>query len=324
MKAGRFRVLLDYAARTQATFLMPRIVLEELGANYERELRKRCATLNRAREQLNGLGSGILLEPIDVDYAATTTRYITSVRQILRMTDKDVIDYQHHYLAEVLGRAIRRSRPCNDTGEEVRDAVLWLSVLDAASARRDRVIFVSRNTKQFCDDKQNLHPDLLSEARQRAVEIHYVPSLEEFARQHATPIAFVTKDWIEDQIDGGAILDFASDAVRNAAREFAPVRLGSREEIGAFNILGGALEVHEFFVNVLSTGQHRLEVTWWGHVAVGYEVRVEGERSWEDQWASRYSPHSQAREVDLTVHVVTQALYRGWQTGRLEYGRCLG
>ncbi len=37
MRSGRFRVLLEYAERTQTQFALPRVVYDEVRTNYERE-----------------------------------------------------------------------------------------------------------------------------------------------------------------------------------------------------------------------------------------------------------------------------------------------
>lgn len=306
LRSGRMQVLLEYAERTHSRFLLPRIVEQELEANYARELRSRLGELRRAGERVNGLLATDTVGPVSVNEAELVAEYLNLVHQRFRITDGSVIEYKPEYLSDVLGRAIGRKRPCSDNGEEIRDAVLWLSVLDAGRHWAEPVIFLSRNTNQFSLDKQSLHPDLAAEAAAANVEIHFVASLEEFARQHATPIAFITREWLESQISPDAVLDGAYDLVMEAAASIAHRRATLYEEVdGGYHFSGGGLGVDEYFVNVLSSGAYRVEITWFGHVSVAYDVVTTDDHAHFRRGA--YSSHYE-REVELSVSVIVQAV----------------
>lgn len=310
MKSGRFRVVLDYAERTQATFLLPRIVLDELAANYRRELNKRLAALVRAQEQLSGIYPLYRVPHLDVDIERATEHYVEVVKERLHITRDKLLESRPEYLGDVLSRAIERRRPCSERGEEIRDVVLWLTILDAAAERKEPVLFVSKNTGQFSADKQHLHPELAAEAARRSLSIEYLPSLEEFARQHATKIAFITSEWLERHIDADLVLDAAYDYIMEAAHEVARSQTIGREQIESdFRLSRGGVEIAEFFVNVLGDGQLRVETHWWGRVIVEYRVSGNADDPF-DYWPTRASYGARTGVAEVKVSVTTQALIR--------------
>ncbi|MFZ2384740.1 MAG: PIN domain-containing protein [Candidatus Omnitrophota bacterium] len=106
------------------------------------------------------------------------------------------------YLQEIVKRAIYRVKPCTERGEEFRDVLLWLTVLDIARlAKNDELIFISNNIHQFSDGKNSLHSDLFKETENAKLQIKYYQSLDQFIEAHAVKIDFITKDWLSSVLD---------------------------------------------------------------------------------------------------------------------------
>jgi predicted nucleic acid-binding protein len=207
MRSGRFAVLFDYAKKSESKFSLIQVVLDELVANYRRELQARLAKWVRAKAQIHGMLPETRDVRIEIDVPTAADEYRRYVLTHLGLATEDVIPHRNDHLPHLISRAIERRRPCTDRGEEIRDALLWESTLDLAAGADSVVALISRNTDQFSADKQSLHPDLVAEAAARGARIQYYPSLEEFARRHATPIAFITKEWLEAHIKADAILE---------------------------------------------------------------------------------------------------------------------
>lgn len=308
LNSGRFQVLLEYAARTEATFILPRIVHDELTANYARELGKRLNKLTRAHEELNGmLPVDRALIP-DVNVALATDDYLGRVMARLGIRKDALRELKSEYLPEVVRRAIERRRPCSDRGEEIRDALLWLEVLDVATESAQPTHFISKNVGQFGADKRALHPDLKAEAAARGAAIEFSASLEDFAQQHATRVSFISKEWIESHVDPELVLDSAYDRFMHVAYEVLSERVRWREEIDDLAFVGGGVEVDEFFVNVLSGNQFRIEAHWWGRARVEYQS-IGGDDSYEYRHLGE--PVISSRELELRVSVTTQILVEG-------------
>ena len=77
-----------------------------------------------------------------------------------------------------------------------------MSCLEHALSEDEKtVIFISANTKDFSDKDCNLHPKLIEEAKNTGVEIIYFSSLDNFLKSKASTIEFITKEWLEENID---------------------------------------------------------------------------------------------------------------------------
>ena len=286
MRSGRFDVLLEFVRKTESTIVLPQLVHDELQANYARDLQSRINKWISAKNQVNGLLPTTVDANLEVDVAEATRSYLEYVRTRLGVPDNSIVPYRNDHLADVLKRAIARRRPCSDKGEEIRDAVLWHHVLDLAAESNDRVVFVSQNTGQFSLDKIALHPELAEEVSSRGLRVEYYPSLEEFGRQHATPIEFITKEWIAQQIDDAALIEGSRGIVESYIEHRHESHPWSEEKLtGYINLIGGDLDVEEFFVNQLEDGSYRLEVVWFGLVELEYEAEVTEEA---DDWGWDY------------------------------------
>lgn len=290
MKSGRFEILLDYAQKTDSQIILPRLVLEELAANYERELRARVGKLVRAKEQIQGVTVGLTLPAIEVDIPALVGTYVEYVRQRLHLDESTTPDHKEEHLRDAISRGIRRRRPCTDSGEEIRDAVLWNTLLDLASTTGAPTAFVSKNTKQFTEDKVALHPELMAEAAGLNIRVDYYPSLEDFGRAHATRIAFVTKSWIQKQVSSDRLVDRASALLEEHATRRIERQSSSHEDLTGYpRIIGENLEVDEFFVYEMEDGSFRIQATWIGWIEFEYEAEVTEE---SDVWEYDYDDDS--------------------------------
>jgi hypothetical protein len=156
---------------------------------------------------------------------------------------------------------------------------------------------------------------LAAEAAERGARISYFSSVEEFAKKHATRIAFITKEWLEGQINADLLLDSLRDDIVEAAWVSPPLGRYLGEEDNEVESVTGSLEVQDFFVYDMGSDEFRVQANWYGHAEVEQTVRVRerqltGAREY-DPASGDYHPtyenvwHSQTRTVDVRVAVVT-------------------
>lgn len=294
MRSGRFTVLFDYAKKSESQFALTQLVHDELIANYRRELQARFSKCLRAKEQTNGLLPTSLDIRIELDVPAAADEYERYLLKQLGLAADEVIPHRNEHLPELISRAIQRRRPCTDRGEEIRDALLWQTALEVAADAA--VALISKNTDQFSHDKQSLHPDLVAEAAARGARIQYYPSLEEFARQHATPIAFITTEWLEAHIKADDILEGSRGIVESYIDHWFHEQGGSGASLtGYVNMLTGHVHVDDYFVYELGPSEYRLEVTWLGFAEVEYEVEAVEKR---DVWDYDYEFSSETGQYE--------------------------
>ncbi|MBN2412421.1 DUF4935 domain-containing protein [candidate division KSB1 bacterium] len=281
MLSHRFKILFDYLYRTKSSIIIPQLVLDELEAVYERELKNKINTFSIAIGNLERL---LLESPFklqDIQVESEVASYIKFFKSKLELTKEHIIDYQDSYLHNVMTRAIRRTPPCSAKGEEIRDAVLWNTILDiAAEAFSNKVIFISNNTKQFALHDNTLHPELMAETEKKGVSIEYYSSLEEFIKHHATKIDFISHEWFHEQTYFNKIYKRAwADATNLAKRKLTRSLDINQSATGEIISSSGDFDLDEYFVYEMADGSLEVEGVLYGNIEYEFEI----EESIEDK-----------------------------------------
>ncbi|MEM8892944.1 MAG: PIN domain-containing protein, partial [Bacteroidota bacterium] len=112
-------------------------------------------------------------------------------------------DYGSTHFDEIVKRSIHRIKPISPKGEEFRDTLLWLIVLETVEQHRHaEVAFISNNLTDFGNDtKDGLHPDLISELKAKELNLLFFESLKKFSEKIAVKIEFITDEWLIKNID---------------------------------------------------------------------------------------------------------------------------
>lgn len=274
MKSSRFAVFLDFVHRTQSQVALPKLVIDELQANFNRDLEHRLKTYHRDRNHL----AACLLDPLpeepEIHPADQTRRFIEEVLVSLQITEERLFPLRPQYLEDVVYRAVNRIPPCSDQGEEIRDALIWCSLKDIARELGEgNALFLSGNSKQFADTSGGLHQLLAEETEREGLQIQYVQSLEDFAREHASPIDFITEEWLAAEVDFGAVIE----SIRSKLEDTLSLKLPSgiidgKSYTGNTRLIGGDLKVGDYFVNVLTDSSYRIEAVLQGDLQFDLEV----------------------------------------------------
>jgi hypothetical protein len=87
---------------------------------------------------------------------------------------------------DVALRGINRLKPASANGEQLRDVLLWMLVLEYAKESRFGVAFISQNKKDFCEKDSNaLHSDLAKECADLGAKVHFYLDIVEFLQKHS-------------------------------------------------------------------------------------------------------------------------------------------
>jgi hypothetical protein len=312
LKSGRFEILLDYLQKTDWQVVLPRIVYQELRANYERELRGRLSKYGSASGALNALLDRDAAPSVDVSIESEVDSYLEELMSKLDIAPNEIMEYSLSYVETVVEQAVRRRRPCNENGEEIRDAILWQMVLDtAAQSERQSVVFVSGNTRQF-GSAGSLHPVLLEDCRIRGVEVRYFSSLEEFAKDHATRVTLVTEEWLRKHLPLDEAVERARDYIEKSVERYAETAVDYGEPTGHVNMVGASVDVESFFAYEMADGSLKVETTLSGETEVEVEVGHRAHHSeYDDDWD--YETEHLHPEVTLKVDAtVRDEEITGW------------
>jgi hypothetical protein len=135
---------------------------------------------------------------------ATMKSWDQNFGRVLNLSFTRRVDLDSSLLPEVLRRAVERVPPVSAAGREIRDAIIWLSLLSYIRTQKwpSEVAFVSLNTDDFAGtDKRTLRPELQADLTGIRGRIEYYPSIDSFIRDHAEPISYISKEWVESRLD---------------------------------------------------------------------------------------------------------------------------
>lgn len=199
-----FEILIDYLNKTNSKLIFPSIVIEEVKSLYKRVLKERFEEYNKSVDKLKSTLLFIEMPNLpELDIEGDSEKYLDFIHQKFGTNTSNIIKYKNDYLPELVNRAVERKKPLDEKGQQFRDGLLWLTLLDYAETIEEKTVaFISDNPSDFCEKgKTELAKELVDEATSRGITIKFYKTLNDFAKQQASTIEFINKDWIEKHLD---------------------------------------------------------------------------------------------------------------------------
>ena len=133
---------------------------------------------------------------LEVDVGRETTKFLAFVRRKLKLGDKDIVPFRDGYVGELVTRAITRAKLFSGRGEEFRDVLLWLTILDVVrETSGETLAFISADAKAFGQNHQ-LHEPLSLEGQATGKQINFYNFISKFIESHATHVEHITQRWL--------------------------------------------------------------------------------------------------------------------------------
>jgi len=320
MNSASFGLLLDYLKKTNSRILMPLIVYRELGEIYKGKLCARSAEYEWARRSLEKALVDTHIPRIEIDISSEVTKYLEFIQTKLNVRDKEIVPFRGTYLDELVTRAVTRVKPFTDKGEEFRDALLWLTVLDIArDATEETLAFISNDTKAFGQNHQ-LHEDLFREVEATGKQVSYYNSISKFIESHATHVEYITRNWLFSVIDFETFAEIVTERLGEYLAHLDEYDLGQRgweglEFTGYLSPTGTVTEdnITEHYVYEKSDGSLYVQANYY----IEYEVeftskeRVKADRFLGHSWEARdYDDDYDNDDYDEKYVIKTKAVYK--------------
>lgn len=204
-QSQKMRVLFDFAEKSHSQVLLFEVVETEVKAHLKREVHEAIDGIQSAIRKAERLG---IKSKIEFDSAEmleqTIVRWELTLEKMIKQRKLYRIPINSSILSEAIRRAAERVPPCNESGKELRDTILWLSFIESCKIRQDRLdhVFISYNTKDFAaSDKLSLRPELVKDSAEGGLSVLYYPSLESFNRAHAEKYEHITLQWLKERLD---------------------------------------------------------------------------------------------------------------------------
>lgn len=90
-------------------------------------------------------------------------------KDLLKQVDAKIYSYPNISHEQVVRRELLRKKPFNETGKGYRDYLIWRTVLEIAKESDEPIALITKNTKDFADNDNNLHSDLISDLNKESV-----------------------------------------------------------------------------------------------------------------------------------------------------------
>lgn len=221
-KSNDFQILKDYLKKTDSSFILPDIILEELKGLYKKTLNERILSYKKACRELNNvLNENISEHEIDVEIQLKT--YIEFVLKKLKIDKRKIIPYKNDYLPELVKRAIAKQKPFKDEDKGFRDTIIWLTLIDYCKICHEKqVIFISNNPKDFGDENKSsvLNPQLSEELLDHQIKINYYSTTKDFVESHSKKIDSIDLEWIKDKIDEEWLTEAICEFLNSSDHDF--------------------------------------------------------------------------------------------------------
>lgn len=198
----RWKNLADYIEKTDARIKMPRLVWDELQVNYKKKIDEQLRRAQQNADQYNKLIGftsehhhynghlhRISLPKRELDTDELMERYLAFVKTKLKLRKYDFLEIDQKWYQEIYQRSLVHKKPFSDESDKgFKDSILWKTVLSLSKRPgfdEAPVVFISANTKDFCDDKngKELHPELRTEAEENGLDVYFFDGLDKFFQE---------------------------------------------------------------------------------------------------------------------------------------------
>ncbi len=188
LQTNQFAELLTYLRRTGSRLVIPEMTYNEVLARYQDRLSSVSKAARGAWTTLQkvGINSRIDFPELDINHEVSDLgNLLINPTPGVKVLLYD--DYSGVSIKEVAQRGISRKCPANEKGEELRDVILWLVVLQYATQSSATVAFVSGD-KTFQDNEGALDPSLREDVERAQVKINFYPLIRDFVKGNALEV----------------------------------------------------------------------------------------------------------------------------------------
>lgn len=203
LESTGFSSLCAYLKRTNSSIILPNLVLEEVLGVYDRTLLEKCEkTFSAGRDVLKYLirqDSQKQRFTLDIDRNGERDALRRRLLEPAHGIKTVQIDESKVDIHEVYSRGIKRRRPANQKGEELRDVILWLTVLQYAADTKSRVALISRDSGFW--DGESLHTELKGDIAAYNVEVSAYKDVESFNKMNALRSSFLAAKEVQGLLD---------------------------------------------------------------------------------------------------------------------------
>jgi len=230
MHSNAFANLFAYLRRTNSKLVLSKLVWDEARIRYAEKLKASVDALKTASDNLGSIQFSSRHALYLPDQSTERKLFEERLQKSHEVQIYD--DYSRLDISEIVRRGALRIRPASSNGEELRDVILWLHVLDYAKRRRRPIAFISndanfidvpeeerrkmktksqqkirQSTDQEEDEEQfPLHPHLQKDITDRGVKVDFYLNLPSFNKANALRSSEIQESWIDKHMGNKGVI----------------------------------------------------------------------------------------------------------------------
>jgi hypothetical protein len=222
--------------------------MEEVVATYKRKFKESVKKLESDWKTYNGL---VFSEERTDFYPVNIADQVKELRKRLKGPAKGIkvetdTKMSHVSIRDVVLRGVHRTPPANDKGEELRDVILWLYVLEIAHEHGEQVAFISDDSG-FWNRKDRDQPDaqIVDDIKSKEVNVRVYRSLNAFIADHSLEVDPVTETWVLETLGAEGLAKLLEESVAKLTERPTGYRMqsfrGGTNEITKRQLASGLL-----------------------------------------------------------------------------------
>lgn len=258
MAGNQFQELFAYIRRTSSRLVIPHLVQLELVERYRDQLREVAQVTARewAKMRSKAVSDPGDFPAFDVDWQ------VEELRSLLEKPSRDVHvvfddDIGGIDVRELIRRGVFRIRPASAKGEELRDVMLWMTVLNHAKKVGRETSFIS-NDRTFVNETGTLHDQMVLDITGADAGVSFYKDIGRFIAANSLETEDVTQEWLLCALAKEAIEEETKRALSKAIVTWGSIQ---DVEVDAVKLSAGKryrVGVNSFYAELLIGGTARL------------------------------------------------------------------
>jgi predicted nucleic acid-binding protein len=201
-RSPSFELFAEFLKQTGAKFVVPEVVVEEAINHRHEDLEIVKSEIEKAHRKVARLFRRFPEKSDQMAVVETedaSDPYEKFLSSELKRRGATIIPYHDIPHKDVISRDLSRFRPFQRSGKGYRDTLIWETIVRNCLKKGAVTVFVTDNSKDFCDPQGELHEDLRKDLRARGfdeADFKISKDLIHFTDVFAVPLLTAGDDFI--------------------------------------------------------------------------------------------------------------------------------
>lgn len=210
------KILLEASKKRNIDLYVPEIVIDEVFNKFEERLIEAKSKTDKELSVIRKITDVEIENEINKDFIEEkVSEYKKYIYDLFRRNNIKILEYPNVSHKEIVYKAIKKIKPFNVNEKGYRDALIWKNIKSlipttGANAANPDVVFITSNKKDFCENENDLHKDLIKELEKDDLEIDSIKiynTLNDFSND-IKQLFFIQENSFKKRIELREIEDF--------------------------------------------------------------------------------------------------------------------